>query len=738
MCPVTITVNDVAPSNLSYSTNPAIYLANVPIPQNKPSTSGPGVVTGYSITAGGPLPSGLVLDPSTGIISGTATAKSAVKSYTVKAQNSGGSASTTLVLGVNDGGMEGIDSLATGHYLTCAIVNGGAQCWGQNQVGELGNGTHYLSSVATPLPQQVQGLTSGVQALVTGDQFACALVNGGVWCWGSNSDGQLGINATNATTPYSDVPVQPIGLGSGVEAITAGWFHACALTNGTMKCWGRNNNAEIGTGAATTGDILTPTAVTGLPGPVQAMTAGQAHTCALVNGGMLCWGDCTHGQLGQGSIVGYSATPVTPIGLGSGVSSISAGQFTTCAVVNGGAQCWGENTNGQVGDGTNVDKTAGPVQVSGLTSGVQRIKTTYLSTCALVNGGLMCWGDNSYAEFGNGTTTDSYVPVPGGVTSGVQAFSLGYNQTCALANGVTQCWGPFAYGQLGNNTSGTGSQKTPGPVSGLGTGMGTGVADVATGGSHSCAIVNAGVQCWGLNSAGQLGNNTQSDSNVPVAVMSLSNVQAIALGRVHTCAIVNGGVKCWGDNTNGQLGTGSAGGISKLPVPVTIGGIAISGVTAIAAGGDHTCVIANGSVQCWGFNNSGELGDGTNSTRPSPVTISSLGTGVYAIAAGTDHSCAILGNGAVNCWGKNANGQLGNGTFAPSSTPVLVTGLTGPQSLTAGGAHTCALSMGGLKCWGANGNGQLGDNTTTDRPLPVTPLTLDANVMSVAAGDTHT
>jgi len=342
-------------------------------------------------------------------------------------------------------------------------------------------------------------------------------------------------------------------------------------------------------------------------------------------------------------------------------------------------------------------------------------------TCALTSGGgVKCWGLNGNGQLGDGTVTDRHTPVNvSGLASGVSAITAGRSHTCALtAGGGVKCWGANASGQLGNGT--TTSRTKPVSVSGLA----SGVSAITAGDFHTCALTSGGrIKCWGYNGFGQLGDDTTTQRLTPVNVSGLaSGVSAIAAGDSHTCALTTeGGVKCWGFNVFGQLGDGTT---IDRHTPVNVSGLA-SGVSAIAAGWDHTCALTSGGgVMCWGWNDDGQLGDGTTIWRLTPVGVSGLASGVSIITVGHAHTCARTSGGGVKCWGLNGNGQLGDGTTTRRLTPINVSGLaSGVSTISAGHAHTCVqTSGGGVKCWGWNIFGQLGDGTTTDRHTPVIVL----------------
>ncbi len=426
--------------------------------------------------------------------------------------------------------------------------------------------------------------------------------------------------ANGGTPPYtyglaSDIP------DNGLDTWNKGTWSGTPTTTGTYAV----TIQVTDTAGATASKTFRLTVSDSQPGgntSATAISAGYLHTCAVTaGGGVKCWGDNSDGQLGDGTTTN-SAVPVDVTGLTSGVEAISAGAGHTCAITaGGGVKCWGENSDGQLGDGTTTN-SAVPVDVTGLTSGVQAISAGYEHTCALTTpGGVMCWGSNYQGELGIGSTaTNSVIPVDvHGLASGVQAISAGSSDTCALTTaGGVKCWGGNNYGQLGSGSTAANSVI---PVDVIG--LTTGVQAIAVQGGHACALTTAGgVKCWGDNYDGQLGNASRTNSAIPVDVYGLtSGVRAVTAGYWHTCALsTSGALECWGWNAEGELGYGGTNNW-VWEIPVYVIGLTAS-VRAISAGHYHTCALDTaGGVGCWGWNSSGQLGDGTTTESATPVEV---------------------------------------------------------------------------------------------------------------------
>ncbi|MEJ5207660.1 hypothetical protein [Denitratimonas sp. CY0512] len=608
--------------------------------------------------------------------------------------------------------------VAAGLAHSCAVTGAGAvYCWGSNEYGQLGDG----SSMDRVTPVQVTGLDSGMQAVSVGRDHSCALSQGGaVWCWGRNSFGQLGDGT--AVQRLSPVPVS--NLSSGVQAIAVGGSFSCALNaSGGVLCWGANSFGSLGDGS--TNNRAVPGLVWGMGSGMRAISTGQAHACAIAtsNGGLKCWGYNAGGQLGIGNTESQ-ATPVNVSGLASGVATVATGVLHTCATLEGGwaAKCWGNNFLGQLGDGSNTNRLL-PVDVVGLGSGVAAMAAGHYHSCARSGDGTVrCWGTHYNGQLGVGTETYSQTtagPVPG--LAGVTALAVGDYHGCAIvAGGALHCWGANSRGQTGiGDVSWPVFGRTPVDVVGLS----SGVVALAAGGDHTCAKTSAGaVKCWGNNGSGQLGDGSSVRRFTPVSVIGLpaGSVQMLAPGNRHTCVLVGNTVRCWGDNSQGQLGVPAT--LEPHP-PVNV--VLSGNTTMIDAGSFHTCALNSaGRVSCWGISPFGYNGGTT--------TLADLVSGIRSVAAGGGHSCAVTTTGTVKCWGSNDGGQFGYyGSDSPYQT-VLIEGLwPGTKKVSAGSRHSCAIdALDWVQCWGSSVYGQGG----TPAPMALSGVN---GVQSLGTGDLH-
>ncbi len=395
----------------------------------------------------------------------------------------------------------------------------------------------------------------------------------------------------------------------------------------------------------------------------------------------------------QLSLSGVPSNTVTiavdaPAGLSG--NKITAGDQHTCAVNGaGGVLCWGSNANGELGNGTTT-KSLTPVPVTGLSSGVVGITAGQNFTCALTKAGsVLCWGVNTTGNLGNGTTTDSDVPVKvldvagTGPMTGVVAISAGQYHVCAVTSaGAVLCWGDNGEGELGPEPNSFRS-GLPYQV----TGIPADIVNIANGSYFSCAQTSKGAEwCWGTSGGGQLGGGPNLPNENPVPVLNLAGtsplggIASIAAGFANACAITNAGSPlCWGENQDGEIGNNTN--ISS-DIPVQVLNLAgtgpLNGIAAVTMGENDTCALTTaGGVLCWGSPNNGDLGNGKNQASEIPVQVSGLDSGVTEIASGYRHNCAILSNGGVMCWGFNINGQIGNGNTDDQPSPVAVLGVGG-------------------------------------------------------------
>jgi len=401
-----------------------------------------------------------------------------------------GTLTVQTVAGVATFSSLGIGPVATGYVLQATAAG-------------LPTATSDAFAVFAPMP-------AAATSISVGSDWSCALTSGGGYCWGHNSGGELGINSDTARSTPSAILTSGIVFGQ----LAAGGSDTCGLTTpgGAAWCWGHNSSGAAGDGTTIT--KLAPVAVSG-GHAFSSILAGDGTSCGLTSSGALwCWGANGRGQLGNGTTTN---SPVPDSVHGGPYASASAGGSYACGVTSAGAAyCWGMNFSGGLGDGTYADKSA-PVAVSG---GIvfSVVKAGGGQTCGLTSpaGAAYCWGDNSYGQVGDGTTFVRSTPVA--VSGGLffSAISAGGELTCAIEKTTAHayCWGHNNVGQLGNGT--IADANVPTLVSG-----GRSFTQIGAGFAHACALEagSGAVYCWGDNHQGALGNGTTVDSHVPTAVV---------------------------------------------------------------------------------------------------------------------------------------------------------------------------------------------------------------------------
>jgi hypothetical protein len=386
---------------------------------------------------------------------------------------------------------------------------------------------------------------------------------------------------------------------------------------------------------------------------------------ALLNGegellGMLVSDEPPYGRAtSMTRIIGKLRELSYPVNLRPPYSQISAGNQRTCqAAYDGVAKCWGET------ELEPVDFTAGTQLIKNVR--LRSISVGLYHICGVAFGGVAyCMGLNNYGQLGRGSKDDTFSPIG------------------RVQGGIT-------------------------------------FASISAGASHTCGLTPTGsVYCWGAGEEGRLGNDSGKDSDVPVPVSGGLTFRIISAGYRNTCGITTSGAAyCWG----GVGGTGIPRGgtdppdaFASAPVP---GNLTFNG---ISAGYFFVCGVASsGAAYCWGSNETGQLGTGSDKDSDTPVPVSGQLTFRSVSAAVGGHACGITKSGAAYCWGLNDSGQLGNGTKKDSRVPVAVSGGLTFASISAGHFHTCGVTTdGALYCWGAEGMGGLGVGTKAGSTVPV-------------------
>lgn len=669
-------------------------------------------------------------------------------------------------------GLENIVTISSGllHYLALK-EDGTVWAWGSNDMGQLGDGTTNITSK----PVQVVGLDSVVSIVASYYNSMALREDGTVWIWGYGIRGVLGYDAP--TEHKQLTPLQIPNL-EGITQIDLSYLHGAALKgDGTVWTWGFNESGQLGDG--TFFDHSAPLQVQNLNGVIK-VSASYSQTLALTRDGKVwAWGNNYYGEVGDASGIQKRPIPVRTAHL-EGIVDIEAGELYSMAIKrNGSVWAWGNNTYGQLGNGTKVAKTTRtlvngipyPTDVLSPSAPTQLRTTGKTSTTAVltweesndnhaVKEYLVYQGSNlidtlevdahtidyttGYTAIGLAPETEYKFTIKardyaGNISGGSNevtvrteaslpmAISAGSNHTLALkSDGSVWAWGSNSAGQIGDGTSIGRLTPKQATVSSI--------TAISAGGSFSLALKSDGtVWGWGENTIGQLGNSQlTSQQKVPKKIENLDSIVAISAGHTHALALKSDGtVWSWGSNFSGELGIGTT---TNSYVPVKIP--SLSEVKAISAGMFYNIAVkTDGTVWAWGMNNYGQLGDGSTTNRLVPVRITTL-SGVEGVAAGLYHALALKQDGSVWAWGYNYYGQLGDGTITSRTTPVRIGALSGIKQISAGMYHSMAKSDTLLYTWGSNAYGQLGNNGTSNSSTPIVISSL-SQTKEIDAGYSH-
>ena len=613
--------------------------------------------------------------------------------------------------------------ISAGEWFSLYLQDGVGYSWGFNDYGQLGNDDQYNNKLT---PVAVCGGLTFSQISAGGSHSLGITTSGIAYAWGGNIDyysfggggGQLG----DDTTTDRSTPVAVCG-GLTFSQVSAGFNHSLGITTtGIAYAWGTNFDYYSYEGGGqlgddTTTDRSTPVAVCGGL-TFSQVSAGFNHSLGITTTGIAyAWGTnfdyfdyAGGGQLGDNTTTNRS-TPVAVCG-GLTFAQISAGRNYSLGITTTGiAYAWGVNLNGQIGDSTGTNRSTPVAVCGGLTFSQISAGDTH-SLGITTTGIAYAWGSNFYGQLGDNSITSRLTPVAvcGGLTfsqiSAGDTHSLGITTT-----GIAYAWGSNLYGQIGINLPI--EVSTPSLVCG-----GLTFSRISTGQSNiSLGITTTGIAYgWGLNNAGQLGDNTITERITPVAVCGGLTFSQISSGNLHSLGITTTGIAyAWGQGSTGQLGDNTT--VLKLTPVAVCGGLTFS---QVSAGAFHSLgITTTGIAYAWGNNGNGELGDNSITSRRTPVAVCG-GLTFSQISAGNAFSLGITTTGIAYAWGYNGFGQLGDNSITSRRTPVAVCGGLTFSQISAGNAFSLGITTTGIAyAWGYNGFGQLGDNSITSRRTPV-------------------
>jgi alpha-tubulin suppressor-like RCC1 family protein len=625
---------------------------------------------------------------------------------------------------VDDGG-GAWTAMSVGGEHTCGLRGGAIWCWGQNNSSQV----LAMSGGTVPVPTLVPGAPP-LDKIAAGGRHTCGIGAGALWCWGDAT--------VNGTLMVTTVPTR-VGTLDDWTSISAGSINSCGISASQgVICWGVNGAGECGSPQA--GPVL-PTPVA-FPNP-KLVTTGGTGTCAIDTAGALtCWGFNYDLQIDP---TGPLHAPPTRIGTDSDWSAIAVGADVICGVRGGRAMCWGTEDIGGLGDGvwarfllpfssaTDIG-AADAVAIAGIPT---CCGPAYETACLRVGGAIECFGDNSEGQLGIGGHTLEKLAIAIVAPAGHswQHVVSGRYHTCGVVeDGSAYCWGANEAGQV-DVVAPRGSMvpcdshpcdrpipmAAPTAVSG----------QVIAGDEYTCGFAGSSIACWGANDIGQLGASSPIRPAMPTSP-SGTWMGPLVGGDEGACAIpAAGSIACWGDV--GQTNPNKPNPLVIAGVEAhdfTSGGFASSGA-CMARGTDHARV-------CWGANDQWQLGDGTQVGNATPRAFD---IGVYQmIAQAGYHGCGVTTGGGVMCWGNGSFGEVAQASgiaMVPTAVNSMSGALASCTYVAVAPRGSCAICGGVPWCWGNNDTSQLGRALGDPTPNYVAaPVVVPAghNFVEVALG----
>lgn len=642
-------------------------------------------------------------------------------------------------------------SISVGDAHTMAIkTTGTLWTWGINDRGQLGNGT--TTNVATPIPTGSAASFNQWKSVSASRRYTLGLLNDGtMWAWGENAIGQLG----NGTTIDQNIPIQ-VGTDTNWAEISAGYYHRLAIKNdGTLWAWGINQVGALGNG--TTTDSNAPIQI-GTDTDWVKISAKYNHSAAVKSDGSLwVWGRNNFGQLGDGtntnqlspmmvdcnqilanndayspidgSIGGTTATVLLNDALNGNPVTTSQVSVTMVSATNPNLSINGAGVI-TIASGTAAGTYTLTYQICELavSSNCDTATATIVVSAPMVcwdkfslggghtlsiktDGTLWAWGASNFGQLGDGTLVNKNYPVQIGSDNDWRFIATG--GTCSHAiknNGTLWAWGNNEYAQLGDGTY----TNTNIPIQ---IGSDTNWKSISDGDNHVLAVKSNGtLWAWGLNSFGALGDGTHIARTAPVQIGSATDWESCRAGGAafSIARKTNGSLYLWGYNYGGQLGNGTN---TSLDIPTLLDNNSWS--TMYGAGSTYSIAMQSGTIYSWGDNTYGTLGDGTNTSTNTPSAIGT-DTDWSFVDSGYYYAIAKKNNGTIWTWGYNFAGQLGTGNNADSNSPIQMNTDTDWNKIYAGYHHVIATKNDGTYwTWGWNQGGQLGDGTFNSRNAPI-------------------